>query len=181
MSYRPDNQVYTFQQNSEVSNYIVTSTVIPVFYAASFAFQGLVPDYPACQQLFDQYRIDLIEVWLTPKNSSQLATSDHGILHTVLDYDDNNPLSTVQSALEYTNCISSGGHMGHYRAIKPRVAMAAYASLVSTGYSPVVSPWLDIANIGVLHFGLKTANTPTDISYSFNLNIRTTYSVKCIR
>jgi hypothetical protein len=159
------NQVYRFTQMMSIA-VNTSSTTLAVFYAQAF-LASYIDQISSLTAVFDQYRIDEIEVWIIPRigvnNSSN--TEDHGLFASVIDYDDYNSLTGFNQALDYTNVLVTNGKDGHYRRFKPHVAVAAYSGAF-TSFLNEESPWIDAASTGVQHFGLKTAWTATDSVYN---------------
>jgi len=157
MNYVPSNQSFRISQSIEVVGILTTSATIPTFASQAFAISQL-DQVTSLSSVFDQYKIDEIEVWIAPAGIT--TGTNLGLLTSVVDYDDVGTLSTVAQALDYTNALTTTGFQGHYRRWKPHVATAAYSGAF-TSFANEVSPWLDFASPGVQHFGLKLAAQPT--------------------
>jgi len=180
-NYVPDNQVFKMTQSVEILSLLTGSTTLPTF-AASYFYIGAVDQVSSLSAVFDQYRIDEIETWIVPRLTSQASASfNNGLLTSVVDYDDANALTTVASALDYTNALTTSGLMGHYRRFKPHVAEALYGGAF-TSYGNVASPWIDFASTGVQHYGLKLAFTVCgSASMVFDMIYRLHFSCRNIR
>jgi len=103
--------------------------------------------------IFDQYKINLVEVWAVPTlnaNTGEYAA----LMASVLDYDDNSALTTLAAAQEYDTCLQAPLINGHYRSLKPHVAVAAYSGAF-TSFANMQNQWIDCASSGVQHYGIK--------------------------
>jgi len=145
-------KVYQLTQGFGESTFIQTSAF--TVSSAMFQFSNL-PQASSFGQLFDQYRIDAVELTFRPRYTVGLSGLVTPLLYTVIDYDDvATPTATVAFFQQYENCVTSQ-YETVVRCWKPHVAMAA---LDNTGYSSnanVPAPWLDMANSSVEHFGIK--------------------------
>jgi hypothetical protein len=179
-NYIPDNQVYKVSQSLVLANAIVTSLALATFATFSFSLSQL-DQVASLVAVFDQYRIDEIEMWLFPHLSSNNAASGNpGLLATVIDYDDSNALTTFAQALDYTNCLTSSGLMGHYRRFRPHLATAAYSG-VFTSFANDEETWIDAASTGVLHYGVKSAAATTSSVETYDAIVRFHVSLRNVR
>jgi len=169
-NYSSSNQVFDVSQSTETVLALASSTSIPTFSAASFQLTD-IGQYNSWTNIFDQYRIREIEVWLVPQQSETTANTSMGLMTSVIDYDDATALTTIANALDFENALTTSGMAGHYRRFVPHVAMAAYAGAF-TSFANVSSPWIDAASPTVPHYGLKTAWTPTTSAQNYSLIAR---------
>jgi len=167
-----NNAVFRFVQSYETSAFASSSATVTTYTASIFTVNFL-DQITSLTGVFDQYKIEMVEVWLTPRCSVVIdnATANMGTFHTVIDYDDNNLLTTIGQALDYTNVVVSSGSAGHYRRFVPHIAVAAYSGTF-TSFANETAPWIDAASPSVAHYGMKTAWTVTDIVYSYDLQVR---------
>jgi len=134
---------------------------------AAMAFQLADLDQVATLTgLFDQYRIDKVEVKFVPKDNvfaqagtvapNSLAPS----LMIGLDFDDNNLPTSIAYMAQYDNvqevCYGGGGL---FVTIYPSVTLAAYAGGAFSGYAVGRAGWIDCSNTGVQHYGMKGVAT----------------------
>jgi hypothetical protein len=147
---------------------IVTSTTVPTFVGLSFALSDL-PGYTEFTNLFDQYRIDRIELKLIPNVTDSFPSSLlTGTIQSVIDYDDGNTPTTTTELLQYENCqVNNIVDSQVQLDFKPRVALAAYAGAF-TSYANATS-WIDSASPGVQHFGVK-------FCFSISASVVTTFT-----
>jgi len=149
----------------------LTSSASVSTFGALYFTVGALDQISSLTALFDQYRINEIEVWIMPRTTNNTVTSNTGLQATVVDYDDETVLGTFASALDYTNVVVGTGIEGQYRRFKPHAAIAAYSGTFAS-YANEESPWIDAASTGVRHYGVKTAWTTTDIPYSSDIMVR---------
>jgi len=179
MRIKRDNRTFRVDQLYFVGA-LTSSTSVSTFGAFDFTV-GSLDQISPLTALFDQYRIDEIEVWLIPRLSSTISGSQQaGLLASVIDYDDFNTLSSLAQALDYENCVVAESISGHYRRFKPHAAIAAYSGSFS-GFANVESPWIDANSTGVQHYGLKTVWTATDTAYVIDVMARLKTSWKNLR
>jgi len=164
---------YKIAQETTVVSYFASSASIPTFMSTYFTI-AILDQVSTLAALFDQYRINEVEVWLVPQ-SEFMPTSAAGAsgnqLATVIDYDDAAALTTFGQAMDYVNCVLSPGSCAHYRRFKPHAAVAAYSGTFAS-YANVTSPWIDAVSTGVQHYGLKVASTTGIVVRTYDLYIR---------
>jgi len=178
MGFNSSNQTYSFTQSQQSLAIITTSTTVPTNYATYFAFSALT-ESSSWATLFDQYRINYIELWIEP-GASLAATNESGFSYSVIDYDDANALSVPNDYLEYTNCLTTPIMYSHYRKFCPHVAIATYNGAF-TGYTNERSGWIDMNTLNVQHFGLKFGCTATGVVLSFQMQYRLHVEVRNVR
>lgn len=174
----PD-KVYEFIQTAEGLTALSTSVTLETFTVFTTSLSAL-PQYVTFQALFDQYRIAEVEVWLIPRCAPNAATTRPGLLTTLIDEDDNNLLTTVGSALEYQDAVTTSGSQGHYRRFVPHVADALYSGAF-TSFGNRAAPWIDVASPSVIHYGFKAACTTTDIVYVYDILSRLRIQFRNVR
>lgn len=152
-----DNRLYKFIRTSELNTLFVTNAITPAFSSYNFQLTN-VPGSSEFIGLFDQYRIDRVEVWIYP--AASVANTINNLTSSrwasVIDYDDNTNLTAVSQATEYQTCIMTNLSNGHYRSFVPHAATALYSG-VFTSFGNVASPWIDVASATVQHYGIKFA------------------------
>jgi hypothetical protein len=180
----PDNQVFKVSQN--LANGAVpwqswsSSVTLPTFNGAYFALNQL-DQYTSLAAVFDQYRIDEVEVWIIPRTTTTTASGQNlGDMVSVIDYDDANPLTTYPSAMDYDNALTTSGGCGQYRRFKPHVAVAVYAGAF-TSFANQPTQWLDAASPAVQHYGIKISRTVTDAVYIVDIAARVHLSFRNVR
>jgi hypothetical protein len=172
------NSVFRVTQEVFSSGYTGSSVTVPVFTGLAFVVNSL-DQISHLTALFDQYRIVLVEVWLCPQNA-QATVNFNGNLATVIDYDDDSALSTVASALDYVNVVSTNALFAHYRKFVPHVAVAAYSGAF-TSFMNVTAPWIDAASPSVKHYGFKSALSASSNVLNYDLTYRLTTEWRNVR
>jgi len=152
-----DNQIYRVTEQLLVRNYLNSSVSVDTFTAAAFSFSQL-GEATTLASVFDQYRIDEIEIWIIPHlTNNNSNTGNPGLLTTVVDYDDATALTTVAAAMAYANALTSNSCAGHYHRFTPHCANALYGGSVFTSFGNMSKNWIDTSSPGVQFFGFKTA------------------------
>jgi hypothetical protein len=148
----PDNQVFTAVQYLDIGTLTQSASFISLAYATTLSMVSQAASFGA---VFDQYRIDEIEFTLRPFFTTGQSGMHTPLLYTVIDYDDAVTLTGGNATfLSYENCITSQ-YETVVRAFKPHVAMAALDTTAYTSSVNAESPWCDMANSGIVHYGLK--------------------------
>jgi len=122
-------------------------------------------DLTALQTVFDQYKIEAVEFWITPQANVNLPTAGSGApvyanqprLVTVIDLDNAASVVDIYHASNYSSAVTTEPYEKQRRCFKPHIAYAAYGSGAFTSYANQQAGWVDIASSGVSHFGLKAA------------------------
>jgi len=176
-----NNKVYTFRQvvstlatigGSPAGWYAGTTTNDPyvagaatgapgtaTFVSGAMAFQladlNQVTTFTA---LFDQYKITGVRVQFMPvfNENGQSGGSSAGDLYTATDYDDANALADLNAFRQRADTRMTPSWKGTSHYLKPHVALAAYGGSFNT-FANQGNQWLDCANTGVQHYGLKYA------------------------
>jgi len=112
--------------------------------------------------IFDQYRIDAIQVSINPgwtDNNLTTVTDYYPRLYTVIDYDDSSSPTSLAQLTAYDSCIITPPGRGVERTFRPKI-QAGIVNVVggtTQGGLALASPWLDMAITSVPHFGIKLA------------------------
>jgi hypothetical protein len=173
------DQVYRTSQSSETINYLTSSVTVPTFAATGFQFSAL-DQASSCETVFDQYRIDWIEVTLIPTMSEGNSIANVGILTLVVDHDDDTALTTIGAADDYPFQQTVRGSDLVRVVFKPRVAVAAYSGAF-TSFKNEVAGWIDMASPSVKHYGIKTAWSSTSSVLNYNAVTRYALSFRAVR
>lgn len=170
-----DNKVHRFIQSLDFGQIFTTSTTLPTFFARSFSLND-VQQVTSFQSLFDQYRIDQLELWLYCDTAASINTTNP-IYYSVVDYDDANTPSALGSLQQYTNVIQTTLHDGHYMRFQPHIAAAVYSGAF-TSFSNRKSDWIDSGSPGVQHYGIKVGVNVTASQISLRLQCRIHFSCR---
>lgn len=172
----PESRPFRVVQTTSQQGFLTTSNSNPTFGSIAV---GLVNFNQASTftAMFDQYRIDAIEVWITPQISADISMAT-GFLCSVIDLDDDTNLTSVAAAQEYSSCVTTPAKTGHYRHFIPHVAMAAYSGAF-TSFANVASPWIDAGSPSVVHYGVKVAcNTSLAATYSYDTIVKAHFTFR---
>jgi len=154
--------------SGENPNFLTTSTLAATFAAKGFALS----DFDQSSEytgLFDQYRINRLEVWIIPVAAQ--GTTVFGGSFSAIDLDDaSTPSATATVKAKQGSLLSSGG-ASHYHSWRPHVAIAAYSGAF-TSFANMTESWIDSGSPGVQHYGLKFASDSTPVAYTFNLTYK---------
>jgi hypothetical protein len=140
---------------------------VPVYAAAYFTLANCA-NYGAFTNLFDQYMIEEIEVWIEPNNV--VNDSSQGAVASAIDLDDVTVPSTFANVAQKQGALISG-LSGHYHRFIPHIAIASYAGAF-TSYTNCEPMWIDGASPNVQHYGLKTAAVAGSTAVSWTLTSR---------
>jgi hypothetical protein len=167
-------------QSYTLENWFSTSTSTPTFAAFNTALVAF-NQASAFTNLFDQYMIASVELWLMPRETiASSANSFGGVLHSVVDIDDSSVLTTVEQASDYSNCVTTEATQGHYRHFIPHIAMAAYSGAF-TQFVSKKNVWIDAASPGVEHYGFKVAANATSSAVHYDLNVKALLKFRNVR
>jgi len=165
-----DNVVHNVRQWADLGPFITSSAGGEVDGSQSFQV-SLIPGITSWLAVFDQYRIERIEVWATLQCSSGQSIIDGFRWGTVVDYDDSNNV-TFSGMQQYSNMTDSGRNEAVYRNFKPHQTMvvAAVGGQVSSGNIP--AGWIDSARTDVNHYGIKYALQATSTTVVLSQRVR---------
>jgi len=140
---------------------ITSSNAANTFTALSFLLSS-VEGYTEFITLYDQYRIDKIEVWLKSQQHAIPTTSvvNTGNMIVVVDYDDDTTPTSTGALLQYENSVFVEPQEDYYVEFQPHLAIAAYRSAGFNGYANQKSQWVDSINADVKHYGFKLGVGP---------------------
>ena len=141
-------------------------------YLGGTSWQVLnLPNYTELTALYDQYRIDWVEMeFIYSINSSVGSTSPLPVMYLAKDYDD--PGSAPITALQqYDSCVT--WQMGDQRGegkkvirVRPNVDINVYNTAVSNGFARSPPIFIDTQSPNVPHYGVKVAMDPIKFAAS---------------
>jgi hypothetical protein len=152
-----------------------TSTTIPTFASFQFSVNSL-SDNAEYLGLFDQYRIDQVEIYLEPTNAQ--GTTVFGDLVTAVDLDDASTPTSVIGLAGKQGSLCGLGASGRHHVWQPHIALAAYGSSVFASFSNVPATWIDSGSPAVQHYGFKVAADPTPAVVTYNIYTRALVSFR---
>lgn len=164
------NHAYPVIQTTATPVTITSSTLATTYGNVNFIL-NLLDQYTSFTAVFDQYRFRMVEVVFRPRVIPVSAATNTGLLATVIDFDDSTNLASFAQAEDYENVMVGKGDESQRRTLIPHAALAAYSG-VFTSFANVQNQWLDAASAGVIHYGIKTAWTATDVAYTTDITVR---------
>jgi hypothetical protein len=115
----------------------------------------------AMAALYDQYRIRMIEIEVTPRANGYSAVTNYtsntnfADLYCVIDLDDATALTQNSDYSQYENCITLKPWEAHTFVIYPRTAQAMYNGAFTAFGSAPPSQWIDTVSNTVQYYGFK--------------------------
>jgi hypothetical protein len=177
-------QHYSCIKTFQTDNFIAQNNSAPV--SSYFAVNASVAsDFSSLANVFDQYRISMVEVTFRPQATESIvsATQPIGNLVVVIDYDDQTPLSSFAQACAYSNAVVVPVTKPLRRCFKPRVAIAGYGGSTFTQYTNQPFPWTDTTSANLVGYGLKLflETGVTGALASFNMTARVHFEFRSTR
>jgi hypothetical protein len=128
-----------------------------------------VPSSADYTNLFDQYRIIQAIIAFRPVIEAPNSPGQSpGQMHTVIDYNDSNSLTSVTQAEQYDNYKLNDLTKPFTRVCYPAVSQAVYNTPTTTGYSEAKTgfdgPWINSSSQAVPYYGLKYLTDQTTIT-----------------
>jgi len=172
------NVVYNFVETLDQTQLapsagpFVSSAAGSTFYACYFQMNllGNAAQYIA---LFDQYRIESVEVVLVPRinvNAGTLAAlaPNTGLIYAYTDYDDT-VLPTLALAEQRSDVICEPGYKPVHMVFKPHVVGVLAGAINALNLE---SPWLDDNAPATAHNGIKFVLTQTSVVQTWDALVR---------
>lgn len=163
--------------------YLVTNNTVGTTNGNYFQLADL-PAYSEFTTLFDQYKIDKVEVWFKSQQRgiTLQALANHGCIYFAVDYDDVTTPSSAAALQQYENCVVIEPEEDMYIEFKPHIAVSAFTSSgFGTGYSNLKDQWIDIASPNVEHYGMKYLTNADNLGGSYHnyWHILAKYHISC--
>lgn len=174
---KQDNRPFKFIQSS-AQGVVLTSATTSTGFAKNWTAADIL-QFNSFSQIFDQYKIDLIECWFTPIGPGLASTYIADTrFYSIVDYDDSNVITNPAVMQEYTNCVTTSSTNGHYIKFVPHVGVLQYVgalpnSSANLGLKNVRSGWNDSAYTNIQHFGVKICLDPTTSSADIKIDMFT--------
>jgi len=155
------NMTYTFLQT--VPYYTIAQSALTSTVGAYYFSLSQLPQATTFTSLFDQYRVDELEVTLFPMFRANAFPASVGavltpLIYTVVDLDDATAPSLLSDLYEYQNTQVHSDDKPFSFRFKPKVGLATYTGGLA-GYT-VTNGWIDAASTSVQHYGWKHALSP---------------------
>jgi hypothetical protein len=157
---------------------LTTSAVAPTFAGLSFNINSL-DNFSSLANVFDQYRIDEIEVQLVSGVTEEtISTQSTGTLYSAVDVDDAAVPTTLAQLGVYSSCVMSDSTVSHYHRWVPQFAVAAYSGAF-TSYG-AMKGFIDCSSPNVQHYGLKVGNSVSSATFSLQALIQYTVTFQSL-
>jgi len=152
--------------------------------AYSFSLNQVGGNLGAFGNLYDQYKINKVVMQFVPKfTDSDIGTAPTGgqlsMVATCIDYDDAAIPVSIGDILERNNAKLHRTKM-FSRVLKPCVNFNVSTG-ATAGVSTKQSPWLDVTNTNVPHFGVKIGITGTAVIQSYDIIVKYYLSFRQVR
>lgn len=155
--------------------YMNSNATLPQYAAMNFKFSD-IDNYTNLANVFDQYRIDLVEIQIFPSVTDVTTTAgDVGTIVTAIDLDDSTPPLSYLQLQGRASAVSSSATKTHFHRFKPCFATAAYSGAF-TSYTSSTG-WVDCSSPNVEHYGVKGATNPVTgqlVNFRFNAKLHIT-------
>jgi len=148
--------IYSFRRTFSYSSVSLVTGVSPTFFTFTTSL-SLLPNAAEFSTLFDSYRINAVRIEFYPTiTASTTGSSLIPLIATCIDYDNVVAPTTVNEVFEYQTCKKQYFKNIHARNFRPRVSMAVYRGVTTTGYGLApVGTFFDCANPDIPYFGIK--------------------------
>lgn len=171
---------YNIVSSFSVKSWHTGSITVPTFNAVSIVLSQF-NDSASFTSIFDQYMISEAEVWILPEGNIASSPGLGGRVMTVIDVDDDNNLSSMAQADDYTSSVLCETSQGFYRHFVPHVAIAAYSGAF-TSFANAAHQWIDAASPAVKHYGVKLAMDPGfSVAQVYDLKVRAHIKFRSVR
>lgn len=154
---------------------VTSSTAGAAVYATKIVQMSQFSAAASLLSVFDQYRIDQIEVWLEADTPNAQVIMPE--MFSAVDLDDGNTPVNVGQVADHVGAIVAIGPSGHYHKWRPHVAIATFSGAF-TSYANTPSIWVDSASPNVQHYGLKVAAVSNGATFGYNLVTRVVVSLR---
>lgn len=154
----PKYRIYNFKQTQYKTSALQAVASADTLVGYEFGLNAIDPqNLGAFKRLYDDYSIRKIVVKIIPKFTDVGSTTNNlSPIMTATDMDDSDVTSLSPNELAaYQTCKITRGNAVHTRVYKPTVRLNADAG--APAFSIVKSPWIDLDNDSVPHYGLKLA------------------------
>jgi len=171
-----DNRRYTVMQTSNQGIVLSSNTSVAQLTSKSWTSADII-QFSSYASVFDQYRIDFVEVWLTPYGTATAPGYNGNVhLYSVVDYDDANAPASLVALTQYENCVTTRCTDGHYVKFRPHIAVAGYGGAF-TQFINKPSDWIDVASGSLQHFGLKLGAETTVSNADLKVDMETRLTI----
>jgi hypothetical protein len=120
--------------------------------------------------MFDQYKIEQLEIWLTPDTT--VTNLSRTMIASAIDLDDAATPTSFLTVSDKQGSLVTSGQAGHYHKWKPHMATAVYSGAF-TSFANEPAGWIDSGSPNVQHYGVKSATSGADgVVVRYSLEVR---------
>lgn len=169
-----------------VGSLLRQSSASDVFASFAFALAD-IPNIASIGALFDQYRIDRIQFRLRTRNNAifiaNSASPNYSTtnMYVATDFDDNAAPTTLLEIQQYDNAQVLSATDSIDLVLDPAVTPSIFSGGAFSGYAVDEGDkyWLDLANTGIPHYGLKIGLSAlvTSTTQRFDWDVEAWYKV----
>jgi len=164
-------EIHTVETTTNAA-FLTTSAVGANTYSGFYFTISMVNDFSSFSALFDQYKINLIEVLIEPQVSEvTTVATDVGEYYSVVDIDDATAPTVLADMGSYPSVVQTRGTQSHYHRWVPTVAVAVYSGAF-TSFAATTSMWLDCGSSSIQHYGLKGGSGPASVAQTYTYQAR---------
>lgn len=145
---------------------------VQMYCGGTLFYTAQLPNSSEFTSLYDQYRIDYVEMQpIFSNNISNVTTAalTLPIMYVCKDYDDSNDAGIADIQQYNNHRFFQVQQIGSVVKVKPNVDVAVYQSAVLTGYARGKSMFIDTSSGQVPHYGIKLAMEPMVVPASTTL------------
>jgi len=158
---------------------LLTSSAAVDTFAGSLFTVGSLDNFTSLGSVYDQYKIDLIEVMITPQLTEVTSTAlSVGNYITAIDVDDGAAPTTVAQMNSYADTLDTQGTVCHYHRFIPQFAVASYQGAF-TAYAAETG-WIDCSYPNVQHYGIKIAALVSPLVQNFTITYKLWVSFRAL-
>jgi hypothetical protein len=133
---------------------LTTSNIAAVGAGLSFALSTAPGSTTLCA-LFDQYRIDKVDVWMFPAaNFATTGSMEQGVWTSAFDPDSGGTPASFNAMQAHSGVVQTSILASHYHSFVPQIAVAAYSGAFSS-YTGIDPQWIDTVSSAVQHYGIQ--------------------------
>lgn len=160
--------------NSHNLQFNFTLGGVQMYCGGTLFYTAQLPNSNELTSLYDQYRLDYIEMQpIFSNNMSNVTTSTITlpIMYVCKDYDDSNDAGIADIQQYQNHKVFQVGQMGgkNITRVRPNVDVVVYQSPALSGYARGRSMFLDTGSAQVPHYGIKIAMEPMVVPGSTTL------------
>jgi len=172
-------KVYDVVQSATFTAF-ASDTVVEYKGAINFALAQL-NDFSSYQEIFDLYRIAMVEVTYRPRaNINTSGTANYcGMLYSAVDLTDSTTIASTKLN-EYPGVVKTEAWKEQVHTFVPSIAVAAYSGAF-TSYMNVSAPWIETSSSSVQHYGVKHALTISPATFAYDVTARIHFQFKTVK